>query len=225
WNWDNSKEQEDQSIDDDDYIAEEINIPGVVNTHEEIDNTVENNQQSDEDMHNSSDGDDVVQYQLPPRNRRPPQGHNDFVTRSDLDDELQNLAAYISNEDPKTYDEAAKSQVWIDAMNQEIESIERNKTWKLTTLPEDANVIGVKWIYKTKYNEKGEVDKYKARLVGKGYNQKYGIDYDEVFAPVVRWDTIRTILALSAQENWNVFQLDVKSAFLHGELLEDIYIE
>ncbi|PNX62879.1 hypothetical protein L195_g061352, partial [Trifolium pratense] len=131
WNWDNSKEKEDQSIDDDDYIAEEINVPGAAHTQDEIDNAVENNQQSDEDMHTSSDGDDVIQYHLPPRNRRPPHGLNDFVTGSDLDDELQNLVAYISNEDPKTYDEAAKSQVWIDAMNQEIESIERNKTWKL----------------------------------------------------------------------------------------------
>jgi hypothetical protein len=85
-------------------------------------------------------------------------------------------------------------------------------------------VIGVKWIYKTKYNEKGEVDKHKARLVAKGYSQKYGIDYNEVFAPVARWDTIRAILALAAHKGWNVFQLDVKSAFLHGELVEDIYV-
>jgi hypothetical protein len=74
-------------------------------------------------------------------------------------------------------------------------------------------------------NEKGEIEKYKARLVAKGYSQKHGVDYNEVFAPVARWDTIRIILALAANQNWKVFQLDVKSAFLHGELAEDIYVD
>ncbi|PNX60361.1 copia-type polyprotein, partial [Trifolium pratense] len=78
---------------------------------------------------------------------------------------------------------------------------------------------------KTKYNERGKIEKHKVGLVAKGYTQKHGIDYNEVFAPVARWDTIRTILALAAKESWNVFQLDVKSAFLHGELAEDIYVE
>ncbi|CAA7024669.1 unnamed protein product [Microthlaspi erraticum] len=95
----------------------------------------------------------------------------------------------------------------------------------LTVLPNGAKKIGVKWVYKTKLNEKGEVDKYKARLVAKGYAQQQGIDYNEVFAPVARWDTIRMLIALAAQEGWCIYQLDVKSAFLHGELSEDVYEE
>ncbi|MCI35108.1 copia-type polyprotein, partial [Trifolium medium] len=110
-------------------------------------------------------------------------------------------------------------------MDQEIESIERNETWELTDLPNGSKKIGVKWIYKTKYNENGKKEKHKARLVAKGYSQQHGIDYNEVFAPVARWDTIRSILALAASKGWNVYQLDVKSAFLHGELMEDVYVE
>lgn len=92
-------------------------------------------------------------------------------------------------------------------------------------LPEGVKVIGLKWIFKTKFNEKGEIDKFKARLVAKGYHQRYGVDFHEVFAPVAKWDTIRMIFALAAEKEWVVFQLDVKSAFLHGDLEEDVFVE
>lgn len=110
-------------------------------------------------------------------------------------------------------------------MDNEIEAIERNKTWDLVPLPAGSKSIGVKWIYKTKYNEKGEIEKHKTRLVAKGYAQQHGIDFTEVFAPVARWDTIRTILAVAAIRGWSVFQLDVKSAFLHGEIGETVYVD
>ena len=83
-------------------------------------------------------------------------------------------------------------------MDLEIEAIVENKTWKLVNLPIGAKKIGVKWVYKTKINESREVEKYKARLVAKGYAQEYGIDYNEVFALVARWDTIHMVLALAA---------------------------
>ena len=106
----------------------------------------------------------------------------------------------------------------------EMESIEKNITWELTDLPRGVKPIEVKWIFKTKFKETGEIDKFKARLLAKGYVQQYGVDYTEVFALVARLDTIRLILSIAAQYSWNVFQLDVKSAFLHDELKEEIYV-
>ncbi|PNX98724.1 retrotransposon-related protein [Trifolium pratense] len=127
--------------------------------------------------------------------------------------------------DPTTFDEAVKHEVWRKAMDHEIESIESNDTWELTELPSGSKKIGVKWIYKTKLNEKGKVEKYKARLIAKGYSQQYGIYFKEVFAPVARRDTIRTVLSIAASKSWILYQLDVKSAFLHGELNEDVYVD
>lgn len=110
-------------------------------------------------------------------------------------------------------------------MDVEIDAIVRNKTWELVDLPNGEKTVGVKWIYKTKLNESGKVDKLKARLVAKGYTQEYGIDYSEVFAPVARLDTIRLVIAVAAIHGWILLQLDVKSAFLHGEINEQVFVE
>lgn len=110
-------------------------------------------------------------------------------------------------------------------MDDEIESIKKNDTWELATLPKGQKAIGVKWVYKVKKNAQGEVEKYKARLVAKGYNQRHGVDYDEVFAPVARMETIRLIISLAAQNGWKIHQMDVKSAFLNGVLEETVYVE
>jgi hypothetical protein len=172
------------------------------------------------------DDDDTTE--LPTRTRQPPTYLRDYVTNLDSADENQNLANYLalfsSKEDPDSYEEAVKHDVWRKAMESEIESIKENNTWELTDLPHGVRPIGVKWIFKTKYNEAGKIEKHKARLVAKGYAQRQGVDYSEVFAPVARWDTIRTILSLAASKQWCVFQLDVKSAFLHGDLVEDVYV-
>lgn len=99
-------------------------------------------------------------------------------------------------------------------MDAEIQAIERNDTWELTELPPGGKTIGVKWVFRTKLNENGKADKYKARVVAKGYSQQYGVYYAEVFAPVARLDTIRVVLSLATLKTWMVYQLDVKSAFL-----------
>ncbi len=110
-------------------------------------------------------------------------------------------------------------------MNEEIKMIKKNDTWKLVQKPQDKEVIGLKWVYKTKFNEDGSIQKHKARLVAKGYSQQPGIDFNETYAPVVRMETIRLVLALAAQFKLTVYQLDVKSAFLNGELEEEVYVE
>lgn len=93
----------------------------------------------------------------------------------------------------------------MKAMDEEIHEIEKNNTWLLTTIPEGKKPIGVKWVYKTKYNPKGEVDHFKAQLVAKGYKQKLDIDYFEVFSPITRTDTIHMIISLATQNQWNIF--------------------
>eukprot|EP00253_Pinus_taeda_P013917 PITA_13917 len=110
-------------------------------------------------------------------------------------------------------------------MVEELEQIERNNTWELVPRPKDKNVIGTKWVFKNKLNENGEVIRNKARLVCKGYAQQEGIDFEETFAPVARLEAIQMFLALSSFQNFKVFQMDVKSAFLNGDLEEEVYIE
>ena len=95
-------------------------------------------------------------------------------------------------------------------MDEEIHAIEKNNTWELTDLPKSKQIIGVKWVYKTKCNAEGKVEKHKARLVVKGYKQKHGIDYEETFVPVARMETVRAILAIAAQYKLKFHQMDVK---------------
>eukprot|EP00253_Pinus_taeda_P003975 PITA_03975 len=110
-------------------------------------------------------------------------------------------------------------------MDKELEKIENNNTWELVPRPKDKNVIGTKLIFKNKLNENGEVIRNKARLVCKGYAQQEGIDFEETFDPVARLEAIRMFLALSSFQKFKVFQMDVKSAFLNGDLEEEVYIE
>lgn len=154
---------------------------------------------------------------------------SDYVTENEEEEDEVNMVlinmVLTNSSDPTTFEEAQKSSKWIRAMDAEIESIEKNQTWVLTNLPKGSKCIGVKWIYKTKLNEFGDVSKHKARLVAKGYSQEHGVDYTEVYAPVARMDTIRIVLSTAAQKGWDIFQLDVKSAFLHGVLAEDVYVQ
>ncbi|KAL8087865.1 hypothetical protein AgCh_037851 [Apium graveolens] len=107
----------------------------------------------------------------------------------------------------------------------ELNQFERNKVWKLVPAPKNRSVIGTKWVFRNKMDENGIVTRNKARLVAKGYSQEEGIDYDETFAPVARLEAIRIFLAFAAHSNFKVYQMNVKSAFLNGELEEEVYVQ
>ena len=100
-----------------------------------------------------------------------------------------------------------------------------NDVWEVVPRPQSRSVVGSQWIYKIKYAADGSVEKYKARFVEKGYAQKEGIDYEETFAPVARYTSIRIVVSLAAQMGWEIHQMDVKTMFLNGEIEEEVYIE
>ena len=156
-----------------------------------------------------------------PRRYRPLNEIYDETQEIDLDDEELMLAGL---EEPTNYSKAATEHNWREAMRCEIEAVEKNKTWKLTELPPGQKAIGLKWVFKTKRDTSGKIIKYKARIVAKGYVQKQGRDFDENFAPVTRLETVRILLALAAKYGWEVHHLDVKSAFLNGEIAEEVYV-
>ena len=112
--------------------------------------------------------------------------------------------------EPAGYDEAAKDPKWLEAMEDEIKMIHKNQTWELVDRPLHKKTIGVKWVYRTKLNVDGSVNKFKARLVVKGNAQLFGVDFFETFAPVAQLDTIRLLLALAAQKQWKIYQFDFK---------------
>ncbi|CAM8988636.1 unnamed protein product [Rhodiola kirilowii] len=109
-------------------------------------------------------------------------------------------------------------------MHEELHQFERNKVWRLVPRPKDRKIIGTRWIFRNKRDEKGAVVRNKARLVVKGYNQQEGIDYDETFAPVARLEAIRLLIAYSVQFGFKLHQMDVKTAFLNGNLKEEVYV-
>eukprot|EP00253_Pinus_taeda_P012844 PITA_12844 len=135
------------------------------------------------------------------------------------------FALYCHVDDPVHFEDSVNENKWIEAMNEEIGAIEKSKTWELVDLPEGKDAIGVKWVYKTKSNAEGKIDRQKARLVVKGYKQQQGKDYNETFAPVARMETVRTVLSIASQRKWKIYQMDVKSAFLNGALKEEVYVE
>ncbi|KAM1164645.1 hypothetical protein ACFX13_024764 [Malus domestica] len=114
---------------------------------------------------------------------------------------------------------------WVNAMKVEMEALEKNSTWDLVPLPNGKKVVGCRWVFTIKHKADGSINRYKARLVDKGYTQTYGADYHEMFAPVAKLNTVRVLLSLAANQDWPLLQFDVKNGFLHGDLKEEVYMD
>ena len=125
---------------------------------------------------------------------------------------------------PPSFKVAAKYKQWCIAMDEEFDALTRQGTWVLVPPLPTQNVVGCKWVFKLKHNSDGSINRYKARLVAKGFHQQYGIDFDETFSPMIKPPIVRIILSLAVQFNWPFRQLDVRNAFLHGVLKEEVYM-
>ena len=135
---------------------------------------------------------------------------------------------FLLENEPKTFKEAMstpEAPFWKEAINSEIESIMQNHTWEIVDLPSGIKPLGCKWIFKKKLKSYGSIDKYKERLVAKGFKQKEGLDFFNTYSPMTRITSIRLLIAIAALYDLEIHQMDVKTAFLNGELEEKIYME
>ncbi|GKV52289.1 hypothetical protein SLEP1_g58877 [Rubroshorea leprosula] len=135
------------------------------------------------------------------------------------------FAGPSDDEVPLCFEKAKGVKVWEDAMDEEMNVLFKNETWDLVPKPKDVQLVSCKWVYIIKHKVDGSIDRYKARLVARGFSQKYGEDYEETFSLVAKMTSVRIVLALAASQNWKLWQLDVKNAFLYGELDKDIYMQ
>lgn len=134
------------------------------------------------------------------------------------------LQVFFAVTEPTSYKEAIMDNRWLEAMQAELQALQDNHTWDLVHLPKEKVPIGCKWVYEVKLTANGDVERFKARLVTKGYTQNEGLDFHETFSPMVNIATFQTILSLAAQSHWSVYQLDVYNAFLQGDFHDEVYM-
>ncbi|KAJ4793674.1 hypothetical protein LUZ62_044920 [Rhynchospora pubera] len=167
---------------------------------------------------------------VPSTSSQPPANTHTMITRNrDNTRKPRHFPDFVAfhsmlDKEPTTFSKASPHPEWRQAMMTEIEALAANHTWTLVPPPTNQKVIGCKWIYKIKRKSDGSIERYKARLVVKGFNQQEGVDYFDTFSPVVRPMTIRVVLSLAVHHHWPIRQLDVQNAFLHGDLQERVYM-
>jgi histone deacetylase 1/2 len=126
--------------------------------------------------------------------------------------------------EPETLQKALQDSRWKEAMQKEYDALLENKTWSLVPPSKGKNIIDSKWVFKIKRRSDGSIERYKGRLVAKGYKQRHGIDYEDTFSLVVKIATVRLVLSIAMARGWSLTQLDVQNAFLHGVLEEEVYM-
>ena len=131
---------------------------------------------------------------------------------------------FLADFEPKTVKHALKNSNWFAAMQEEYDALLKNRTWDLVPLLPNRQVIGCKWVFKVKENVDGSMNKFKVRLVAKGFHQVHGFDFHETFSPVVKPVTIHVVLTLALSQGWELFQLDVNNAFLNGFFEESVFM-
>lgn len=202
--------------------SEEQVITEVFNPQDSQINEIEQNAQSQ------------TQEKAKAKNPRMPNPRSPYLTwkgsRSNDNDQQEQAIiaeAFLAGVEPLNYEdaiEAEDAEKWLEAINEELKSLKDNNTWTLVNRPENVNVITNRWVFRKKLKSNGEIERYKARLVARGCSQKYGIDYEETFSPVVKFSSVRALIAVAAAQGLDIVQFDVKTAFLHGDLEERIYI-
>jgi hypothetical protein len=126
---------------------------------------------------------------------------------------------------PVSHHDALCEPAWHAAMSDEFSTLSQTRTWVLVTRPPGVNIVGSKWVFRTKHRPDGSVEKHKARLVARGFTQQLGIDYGDTFSPVMKPATVRLVLSIVVSRGWTLRQIDVSNAFLHGFLSEDVYMQ
>ena len=193
----------------------------VENVHNEMDQVeapdIQGNLEQDDDP---ADHEEQIEVEEPvvdgARDKRPPERYGEWVYATRCAVEPSSVRDAMASTD---------KHAWKIAMEEEMKSLHDNDVWDLVELPAGRKTVGCKWVFKEKVRADGNVDRYKARLVAQGFSQQYGLDYDETFSPVVRTESVRTLIALAAQKNLLLHQMDVTTAFLNGILEEEVYMK
>lgn len=184
-------------------------------------NTQHNETQED---NTNTTGDEIEIRSRPKRTVKPPERYQDF----NISNVVFALNTEVDENVPKTFADIINStdkNEWYAAVKEEMNSLVKNSTWTLVDLPKDKTAIDNKWTFRIKRKSNGEIERYKARLVAKGFTQKFGEDYWETFAPVAKITSIRIMLAIANKEKLYIHQMDVKCAFLNGDLHETVYMK
>ena len=183
-------------------------------------------EENDESSQEDSDRKKSPDLRCSTRERKPPVYYHDEYAGITT---AKHTALFVTDvEEPATLKKALESnhaENWKAAADSEYQSLMENETWELVELPPGRKAITCKWVFKVKHDENGKIDRFKGRLVAKGFLQKYGIEFDKIFSPVVRFTSIRALLAFAVSRKMFTHQMDVVTAFLNGKRDEDIYME